>query len=43
MNARGNPYSKQHLWLDAETEPDFWNFSFEEIGKYDLPACIDYL
>ncbi|XP_025837274.1 lipase 3-like [Agrilus planipennis] len=37
-NVRGNTYSRNHTCLD----PKFWDFSWHEIGFYDLPAMIDY-
>ncbi|XP_067009485.2 lipase 3 [Anabrus simplex] len=39
-NLRGNLYSKKHINMTAE-EPEFWNFSWHEIGMYDLPAMVD--
>lgn len=36
-NNRGNKYSKKHRNPNV-TEADFWNFSFAEMGQYDLPA-----
>ncbi|XP_053699452.1 lipase 1-like [Sabethes cyaneus] len=41
-NARGNRYSRQHERLRVE-QPAFWNFTFHEIGFYDVPAMIDYV
>lgn len=46
-NARGNTYSQGHVkykrngWRDERQK--YWNFSWHEIGKYDLPASIDYI
>ncbi|KOB73274.1 Lipase 3 [Operophtera brumata] len=40
-NARGNKYCRQHVTLSPE-DVRFWNFSFHEIGIFDLPAMIDY-
>ena len=41
-NVRGNRYSRNHLdW--TVSEPDFWMFSWHEIGVYDLPAMIDHI
>lgn len=46
-NARGNTYSQGHVkykrngWRDERQR--YWNFSWHEIGKYDLPASIDYI
>ncbi|KAJ2954190.1 hypothetical protein O0L34_g2426 [Tuta absoluta] len=41
-NARGNKYSSTHVNLTT-AQPQFWKFSWEEIGLYDLPAMIDYI
>jgi pimeloyl-ACP methyl ester carboxylesterase len=41
-NARGNTYSEKHKYLATDSEK-YWDFSFHEIGKYDLPAEIDYI
>ncbi|GLV35374.1 uncharacterized protein CBL_01476 [Carabus blaptoides fortunei] len=42
-NVRGNVYSRKHISLDPDKDKQFWNFSFHEIGYYDLPATIDYV
>ena len=42
-NTRGNLYSRNHKFLDAESDQDFWQFSFQELGRYDAPAVIDYV
>ncbi|XP_059059307.1 lipase 3-like [Achroia grisella] len=41
-NARGNTYSRHHVSLKP-TSKHFWQFSWHEIGYYDLPAMIDYV
>ncbi|XP_026810356.1 gastric triacylglycerol lipase-like [Rhopalosiphum maidis] len=41
-NSRGNTYSRTHKSLSPDNE-EFWNFSFHEMGIYDLPATIDYI
>lgn len=41
-NARGNNYSANHKTLSPESG-DFWNFSWHEIGFYDLPATVDFI
>lgn len=41
-NARGTTYSKRHMHFDSSSE-SFWNFTWHEIGYYDLPASIDFI
>ncbi|KYB28090.1 lipase 1 isoform X1 [Tribolium castaneum] len=41
-NARGNRYSKNHTTLNPESKK-FWDFSWHEIGLYDVPAMIDHI
>ncbi|XP_013192739.2 lipase 3 [Amyelois transitella] len=41
-NARGNVHSRHHEHLSPESD-EFWEFSWDEIGRYDLPAMIDYV
>ncbi|XP_049881144.1 lipase 3-like [Pectinophora gossypiella] len=41
-NARGNKHSKRHVTL-SPNQSEFFNFSWDEIGRYDIPANIDYI
>ncbi|CAL7949363.1 unnamed protein product [Xylocopa violacea] len=41
-NNRGNIYSRNHRSM-LPTDRHFWNFSYHELGTYDLPATIDYI
>ncbi|XP_033217128.1 lipase 3-like [Belonocnema kinseyi] len=41
-NNRGNTYSSKHV-SKLETSYGFWDFSWHEMGIYDLPATIDYV
>ncbi|KAJ2940310.1 hypothetical protein O0L34_g11894 [Tuta absoluta] len=44
-NARGNIFSRRHISLNPDDPVQkfkFWDFSWAEIGLYDLPAMIDY-
>ncbi|KAI4350526.1 hypothetical protein L6164_004975 [Bauhinia variegata] len=41
-NARGTRYSRRHTSLDP-SDPAFWNWSWDEIVTYDLPAVFDYV
>lgn len=43
-NSRGNFYSRKHIYKNPDDpKSGFWNFSFYEMGIYDLPAVIDYV
>lgn len=39
-NSRGNDHSLQHKTFSPNSK-QFWNFSWHEIGFYDLPAMIN--
>lgn len=43
MNVRGNSYSKNHNFYNAKSDPEYWEFGFEEMGDFDLPTTIDYV
>ncbi|NXA48672.1 LICH hydrolase, partial [Nothocercus julius] len=38
-NSRGNTWSLKHKTLKP-CQKEFWQFSFDEMGKYDLPAAL---
>jgi len=42
-NSRGSTYSLNHTHFDYRHDWRYWDFSFHEIGLYDLPAQIDYI
>lgn len=42
-NSRGSSYSLNHTMYDYRYDWRYWDFSFHEIGLYDLPATIDYI
>ncbi|XP_050350990.1 lipase 3-like [Nymphalis io] len=42
-NNRGNKYSRRHQYLDPDSDKEFWDYSFHELGYYDLPAIIDFV
>ncbi|XP_018058234.1 PREDICTED: lipase 3-like [Atta colombica] len=41
-NFRGNTHSRAHVSL-SPSNSKFWNFSFHELGIYDVPAMILYI
>jgi pimeloyl-ACP methyl ester carboxylesterase len=48
-NSRGNKYSKlltETIVPDGKkkvADPKYWDFSFQEMGEYDVPANVDYI
>ncbi|XP_068625103.1 lipase 1-like [Battus philenor] len=42
-NIRGNYYSRAHTRLDPDAHADYWKFSVDEIGMYDVPAIIEHV
>ena len=41
-NSRGNKYCKEHEKFNSKSY-EFWQFSFNEMGLYDIPAVIKYI
>ncbi|XP_077553270.1 lipase 1-like [Haemaphysalis longicornis] len=42
LNTRGAPQSNFHKTLTRD-DPKFWEWSFDEIGRYDLAATVDHI
>ncbi|XP_037580482.1 lipase lipl-1-like [Dermacentor silvarum] len=42
INTRGVPYSNYHVTLSTN-DPRFWDWSFEDIGYYDVAATVDFV
>eukprot|EP00331_Platyophrya_macrostoma_P030138 CAMPEP_0176440768 /NCGR_PEP_ID=MMETSP0127-20121128/20777_1 /TAXON_ID=938130 /ORGANISM="Platyophrya macrostoma, Strain WH" /LENGTH=358 /DNA_ID=CAMNT_0017825375 /DNA_START=95 /DNA_END=1171 /DNA_ORIENTATION=+ len=42
-NSRGNKYSLNHKTLDSKSSKDFWNFSWQKMAEYDLPATFEFI
>lgn len=38
-NSRGSTYSSKHVFLNPD-ESAYWNFSWDEMARYDLPAFV---
>ena len=41
-NNRGNKYSRENLRFNPNQE-QYFDFSFAEMGIYDIPAMVDYV
>ncbi|XP_020807224.1 lipase 3 isoform X1 [Drosophila serrata] len=41
-NVRGNTYSRKHVKYSTH-HAKFWDFTFHEMGKHDIPSTIDYI
>ncbi|XP_040463283.1 lysosomal acid lipase/cholesteryl ester hydrolase-like [Falco naumanni] len=41
-NSRGNTWSLKHKTLNP-SQKEFWQFSFDEMGKYDIPAELHFI
>ncbi|XP_050513850.1 lipase 3-like [Diabrotica virgifera virgifera] len=42
-NCRGNFYSRNHTQWNPDKDPQFWQFSWHQIGTTDIPAMIDFI
>jgi lysosomal acid lipase/cholesteryl ester hydrolase len=42
-NNRGTRHSRFHVNINPDYDSHFWDFSFVELGKYDLPALISFV
>ena len=41
-NSRGNKFSRRHVSLDINKK-EFWEFSFQQMGEFDVPANLKYI
>ncbi|EFN56361.1 hypothetical protein CHLNCDRAFT_35098 [Chlorella variabilis] len=41
-NSRGNAFSRNHTGLDPAL-PAFWDFTWDDMAAYDIPAAVDYV
>ena len=40
LNTKNKAFYRQHCQLSPD-EDEFWQFSFDQVGEYDIPAMID--
>lgn len=43
INTRGTRYSREHSFLDPDFDEEYWNYTFQEIGEYDIRAATDFI
>lgn len=41
-NSRGTVYSNEHVNFTVDDE-EYWNFTFHEMAKYDVPGNLNYI
>jgi gastric triacylglycerol lipase len=42
-NSRGNKYSRSHIKYNPDTDNAYWDFSWQEMADFDVPAQVDYV
>ena len=42
-NTRGNKHSRSHLWKNPDISPEYWDFTWQDMALYDLPAAFQYI
>lgn len=42
-NSRGNKHSRKHVKYNPDKDKEFWEFSFQHMADYDLPAFFKYV
>ncbi len=42
-NSRGNKHSLGHIKYNSSVDAAYWQFSFEQMAQYDIPAAFRYV
>ena len=42
-NNRGNKHSRNHTKLNPDKDKAFWDFTFQHMADFDLPAAFRYI
>lgn len=42
-NSRGNKHSRKHVRYNPDKDKEFWQFSFQHMADYDLPAVFTHI
>ena len=42
-NSRGNKHSRKHVKYNPDKDKEYWQFTFQHMAQYDLPAVLKYV
>ncbi len=42
-NSRGNKHSRKHVKYNPDKDKEFWEFTFQHMADFDLPAVFTYV
>ena len=42
-NTRGNKHGRDHIIYNPDKDSEFWDFSWQEMAEFDLPAGFEYI
>ena len=42
-NSRGNKHSRNHTVLNPDNDPQFWDFTWQDMADYDVPAQVNFV
>ena len=42
-NSRGNKHSRNHTVLNPDKDAEFWDFSWQDMADYDVPAQVGFV
>ncbi|CAA0823482.1 Triacylglycerol lipase 2 [Striga hermonthica] len=42
-NIRGTRFSRRHLQLDPDDDPEFWDWTWDDLMIHDVPSVIDFV
>lgn len=42
-NSRGNKYSRNHTVYNPDIDKEFWDFSWQHMGTFDVPAQVNHV
>mgnify|MGYP002368527994 FL=1 len=42
-NSRGNKHSRKHIHYNPDKDAEFWQFTFQDMADFDIPAAFRYI